>query len=87
MINFRNFTRVAIALSLASTPGSAAIRATHVGYTARAQAIEGVIAPYSISPFARKLECNDLAAPLKNYTWWGHAESNLSVSPQSRPWL
>lgn len=79
MINFQNFARVlATALSLASTPGLAATHATHAGYTANAQAIEGVIAPDSISPARERAlrECNDRAEPFKNYTW-GHAQTDI----------
>ena len=85
MINFQNFTRVlAMALSLASTPGLAASNATHVGYTAHAQAIEGVIAADSTSPVRERAlrECNNRAEPFKNYTW-GHAQSDIYRSCMS----
>ena len=61
-----------LALAAAATPALAKHKTTmHPGYAARAQAMPGEAGgPITSGPRANALrECNDKAAPLRDYTW------------------
>jgi hypothetical protein len=79
MIKFRIFiAALGVALTVASAPALAQSRAAHLGYAARAQAIEAMVTPDGVSRERAKAlaECNALAAPFKDYTW-GSTQSDL----------
>jgi hypothetical protein len=81
MITFRNFTTTAAALAIALTVVSAPAFAKsrgQGGHEARAQAVEGVLVQDGVSrDRAQALrECNNRAAPFKEYTW-GNTQSDL----------
>ena len=75
MINFRNATAalaLGLALAATATPTLAKSRAIHPGHAAQAQAIEGTIDDGAGVPPNRAQalrECNDLAAPFRDYAW------------------
>jgi hypothetical protein len=84
MINFRGTSAalgaglaLGLALALTSTPAMAKQRVSRSGYAARDQAIgEGGATLMNGSRAAALRECNNKAAPLRDYTW-GMEQSDL----------